>query len=86
MPRRRIRLHPHKTSWQFDWRNEDMDVLRRPFVEVMPGFYEQQEVIMDKDESLALARESFKETRAPDWRTDPSYNWVAETKRKRKRK
>jgi hypothetical protein len=57
-----------------------MDVLRRPiFIDGM-GFRRQETVIMDKDESKQLARDSLKDANAhprhyPSWRDDPAYFW-----------
>lgn len=80
-PRRRIRLHPHKTAWQFDWRNPDMDVLRFPQVKdrVTGRVMERLVEILDKDESSQLSRDTLKYMQHnrsyPDWRDDPSYFW-----------
>lgn len=86
-PRRRLQLHPHKTSWDFDWRNPDMKVLRRPFTDY-GGLRTQEMRIVDAAESSAICRESMQYSPAPEWHSDPSYQWGkrARLARKKRRK
>jgi hypothetical protein len=85
MRRQRRREPP---PWRFNWRNEDMHVLRRPWVDVGYGQYEKREQIMTPEESQQFAQETLGEALKPnsgfpDWRTDPSYNWKRKGARKR---
>lgn len=79
--RRRIRLHPHKTAWQFNWRNPDMDVMRFPQIKdpVSGKLMGRTVEILDKEESSAISRDTLKYMQGrpayPDWRNDPSYFW-----------
>lgn len=87
-PRRRPKLHPHKTSWDFNPANPDMKVLRRPFTEIAPGIRTQEMVITSAEESAAICRESLNNSPAPEYYEDPSYQWAkrARVARKRRRK
>lgn len=68
------KLHPHKTDWDFDWRNPDMKVLRRPFYQTPVGLVQREEIV-SSEESSKIANESFEDSASPDFSTDPSYQW-----------
>jgi hypothetical protein len=85
-PRKRLQLHPHKTSWDFNPANPDMKVLRRPFTEIGIGIKTQEMRIVSAEESTAICRESMTNSPAPDYYQDPSYNWGKQAKLTRKRR
>lgn len=73
--RLRRRRKPEPVPWDFDWRNPDMKVMRRPWVEDAFGQFRPVNTVMTAEQSSRLSREGVSNPDFPDWDRDPSYQW-----------